>query len=591
MMRSMPQRLKWVALCAVVLASALAGAYRWPISSTWVAAAFNRQLASAAGVELRGPARVYLSILPTPSVQIVDVELRGKDGATLVTATKARAGLAASRLLFGDLRFTSLVLREPTALVDLDKGPFAREGELGKLLGLSGDAAAEAPIGGLRLEHGLLHIVSAARGLDSLIEDIDGEVDWSNLAGALSADLRGNWRGQELALDFRLAAPIAWLTGGATAASLNLSARDLSLALNGELTDGGANFVGALAADAASISALTRLAGAPSIDWLPDGRLSLRGKARANILSLTISDMRLTAFDEKYDGAVAVNAKGGGAATLTGSLAAEKINLDDFLSKAPPLIDKSGGWSEAPISIALPKGLDLDLRVSAATIGWRGHAIEDAAFSLMSADGGVKATLSEARAYKGVLKGVAAAVPAPGGASELSVSASLTNADIGALLADFGANSYSGMGDLEAAVRSTGASVAGLAGALSGDASIKLGAGVIDGLSLEEALRRSERRPINIFSDMRTGRTNFDETLARAAIHKGEARLLSGVATGPGVYVTLSGTADLANRALAAQLIATRADQHGATDPEGPQLKMTIVGPWSRPIIRSDSGA
>ncbi|HXW20792.1 MAG TPA: AsmA-like C-terminal region-containing protein, partial [Roseiarcus sp.] len=352
-----------------------------------------------------------------------------------------------------------------------------------------------------------------------------------------------------------------------------------------------ANYEGALAADAASIPALARLGAARSIAWLPDGRLSLRGQARANILSLTISDMRLTALDERYDGAVAVSAKGDGAATLTGSLAAEKINLDDFLSKAPPLVDENGEWNKASISLALPKGLDLDLRVSAATISWRGHAIEDAAFSLMSADGGFKATLSEARAYKGALKGAAAAVPGPEGGAQLSVSASLANADIGAMLAEFGANSYSGIGDLEVAVRSNGASVADFARGLSGDASVKLGAGVIDGLSLEEALRRSERRPINIFTDMRTGRTNFDEAAARAAISKGEARLLSGVATGPGVYVSLSGTADLANRELATQLVATRADQHGAPEPEGPQLKMTIVGPWSRPIIRSGSGA
>ena len=591
MMGRMPLRLKWVAICAVVFATALAGAYRWPISSASVAAAFNRQLASAAGVELRGPGRAYLSILPLPSVQIVDVELRGKDGVALVTATKARARLAVSRLLLGELQFTDLVLREPTALVDLDNGPFAREGALARLLGLSGSAVSAAPIGGLRLERGLLHIVSATYGLDTLIEDIDGEIDWSGLTSALSADLRAHWRGESVAAEFRLAEPSAWLTGGNTSAWLKLSARDVSLALNGELNDGGPNFEGALAIDAASLSDLGRLAGAPAIKWLPESRLSLTGTARANIFSVTISDMRLTAFGEKYEGAVALSTKDGGAATVTGSLAAEKINLDDFLAKSPPLVDDSGQWSEAPLSIGLPRGLDLDLRVSAATVGWRGHRIEDAAFSLMSADGGVKATLSEARAYKGALKGVAAMVPGPEGVSELSMSASLTNADIGALVAEFGPSAYSGGGDVEFALRSNGASVADFARALSGDVSLKLGAGVIDGLSFEEALRRSERRPVNIFSDMRTGRTTFDKAVARATIDKGEARLLDGAVTGPGVCVTLSGTADLANRELATEIVARRADQHGAQDPEGPELKMTIAGPWSRPIIRSDSGA
>jgi AsmA protein len=585
----MPNRLKWVAICAAVLALSLAGAYRWPISSAWVAAAFNRQLTSAAGVELRRPARAYLSILPIPGVQIVDVELRGKDGATLVTATKARARLALSRLLFGDFQFTSFVLREPTALLDLDNGPFVRDGALAKHLGLSSGAIAKAPIGGLRLEHGLLHIVSAAHGLDTLVEDIDGEVEWSNLAGALSGDLRAHWRGEPLAVDFRLAEPIAWLAGGRTSASLNLSVRDVSVALNGEFADGGPNFEGALAVDASTASGLAQLAGASPMAWLPDTRVSLSGKARANILSLTISDMRLTALGETFEGAAALSAKGEGA-TLTGSLAAEKMKLDDFLTKAPPLLDGSGRWNEEPLSIGLPKGLDLDLRMSAATIEWRGHAIQDAAFSLMSAGGGMKATLSEARAFKGVLKGVAAVSPARQGA-ELSMSASLTNADVGALVAEFGSRAYSGEGSGEISLRASGDSIADFARALSGDASIKLGAGVIDGLSFEEALRRSERRPINIFSDMRTGRTIFSEALAKATIEKGEALLQNGAMIGPGVCVTLSGTADVANRDLATKLIATRADQYGAPDPEGPQLKLTIAGPWSRPIIRSDSGA
>jgi AsmA protein len=589
MMESMPYRLRWVAFCAAVLALSLAGAYRWPISSASVAAAFNRQLASTAGVELRGPARAYLSILPVPGVQIVDVELRGKDGATLVTATKARARLAVSRLLFGELQFTSFVLREPTVLVDLDNGPLVRDGALAKLLGLTGGAAAKAPIGGgLRLERGLLHIVSAAHGLDTLIEDIEGEVDWSNLAGALSGDLRAHWRGEPLAVDFRLADPIAWFGGGSTSVSVNLLVRDVSLALNGEFTDGGPNFEGALAADAATFSGLARLAGAPPVTWLPDSRVSLSGKARANVLSLTISDMRLTTLGDAFEGAAALSAKGEGA-TLTGSLAAGKIKLDDFLAKAPPLLDEGGRWNEEPFSIGLPKNLDLDLRISAATIEWRGHAIQDAAFSLMSANGGIKATLSEARAYRGVLKGVAAASPGERGA-ELSMSASLTNADIGALIGEIGLSAYSGEGGGEISVRASGDSVADFARALSGDASVTLGAGVIDGLSFEEALRRSERRPINIFSDMRTGRTIFSEARAKATIEKGEAQLQSAM-IGPGVCIRLSGTADIANRGLAAKLIATRADQHGAPDPEGPQLKLTIAGPWSRPIIRSDSGA
>ena len=70
----MRQRLKVAAFLFAAAAVAAVGAYRWPISSSFVATEFGRQLTSAVGLELRGPARAYLSLLPLPSIQLVDIE-------------------------------------------------------------------------------------------------------------------------------------------------------------------------------------------------------------------------------------------------------------------------------------------------------------------------------------------------------------------------------------------------------------------------------------------------------------------------------------------------------------------------------------
>jgi len=88
----MRPRLKWAALVFAAALAAAAGAYRWPLASAHVRAEFGRQLADAVGLELRGPARAYLTLLPLPAIQLVDVELSGADGAGKVSSALTSKG-------------------------------------------------------------------------------------------------------------------------------------------------------------------------------------------------------------------------------------------------------------------------------------------------------------------------------------------------------------------------------------------------------------------------------------------------------------------------------------------------------------------
>ena len=124
----MPQRLKLAALLVVAALIAAAGAYRWPISSAMVSEEFGRQLANAVGLELRGPARAYLTLLPLPTIQLVDIELCDGNGAAVISVPHARAHVALGPLLTGRLRLSGASLRRPTVLVDLDKSPFGKDG-------------------------------------------------------------------------------------------------------------------------------------------------------------------------------------------------------------------------------------------------------------------------------------------------------------------------------------------------------------------------------------------------------------------------------------------------------------------------------
>jgi AsmA protein len=595
---SMRYRLKWAALLIVAVALAGAGTYRWPLSSAYVAAELGRQLTDVVGLELHRPARAYLTILPRPTLQIIDIELGGKDSAPVIAAPIAKVRLALAPLLIGRLQVSSAILRRPTVLIDLDRSPFAKDSALARAIDVKTYAetlnaasdAKETPLGALSVERGLLHIVSAKYGLDTLMEDVAGDFEWPRVLDAARLNLRATWRGAPATITARLDAPAQLLAAGGSPAMLNIASPIASIRLEGEFKSGDTSpFEGALSADVASTAALARLFGEGAARFPPDGRVALTSKIAFNPPMLTLSDMRLEALEQTLDGALALTHTADGW-SISGSLAADQINLDDLFAKAPALVEETGEWSDEPLTFGLFGAVALDLRTSIAKVVWRGHELQDAALSFVSHNGGATATLSEATAYNGALKGEISFSPSGQGV-EMQGSANLANADIGALVAEFGASGYSGQGGAEFAVRSSGDSPAALARALAGDVAVKLGPGVIEGVSFEEALRRSERRPINLFADMRTGRTVFNEAEARATIEKGEARVRSAAMIGPGVLVTMKGGANLAARELATQFTVVRADQHGAPDLVGPQINVTISGPWSRPTVKSDTGA
>ena len=166
-------------------------------------------------------------------------------------------------------------------------------------------------------------------------------------------------------------------------------------------------------------------------------------------------------------------------------------------------------------------------------------------------------------------------------------SGSLANADVGALCADFGWKAYSGQGGGEFAFDADGDSPAALAQALQGAATIQLAPGVIDGLSFEEALRRSERRPIDVFNDMRVGRTVFSQAAATFTIRKGGGGIVNGFADRPRRQrVSFAGTMDIVGRRLSGRATATQTDNNGVPTSKGPRLDFDLKGPWSAPSIK-----
>jgi AsmA protein len=581
----MVRRMKWVAALCFALIAIGAGFYRWPISSEFVAEEIGAPLSRSLGMELGRPTRVWFSVLPMPTLHITDVELRGQDRTIVLTAPDATVRLGLAPALMGRLELASAALNRPTILIDLDSDPLASNSAIAATMAKKNDDRTSAPIGAFQIRSGLLHVVSAAHEVDTLVEDVNGALDWRTLKDAARLNLQATWRDQPLAVEARLGDPVALLRGERSQGSLSIVSGGAQIKFDGDVVgDAQRRFEGSVSVDVASSADVARILGRPKSSDLSEGHMSLAAKAAANGRTLTLSELRLNVLEQSFEGALAFT-KDAGRISVSGTMAADELKLAPILAKAPPIIDPNGAWSDASIDFKPLAAVKFDLRISAARVEWRGHSLTDAAIELMNENDRLTASLIEAGAYGGLAKAeiIFSPLRIP---VEAHASGSVTNADIGALSAEFGRPAYSGLGGAQFSFDTVGDSVQAMFRRLEGKATILLGPGIVDGLSFEEALRRSERRSIDVFNDMRMGRTVFTQAAATLTIEKGGIGNINAVLAGPGVNASLTGTTDVVDQKLWARATVTQTNEAGAPTPDGPQIDFDIAGPWSAPSIK-----
>jgi AsmA protein len=365
---------------------------------------------------------------------------------------------------------------------------------------------------------------------------------------------------------------------------LAIASRPLAFALNGTWGgDAASGFAGEVSAQVRSLGALERLFGAGPAPLFVGDAFSLEGKAQTNGASLALSDARLEVAGQRLEGALTLSRENARTA-ISATLAADSLKIEPLIGAPPTLVNDGGAWSAEPFGFAPPRDVDLDLRISAAHADWRGHRLDDAAGSLICKDGELTAKLLQAAAYQGVLKGELTLARGEDGL-ETRLAGSLADADVGAALADFGWNGYRGRGGFDFSLRSTGFAPADSVASLAGAASLDLQPGVIGGVSIEEAMRRSQRRPVDVARDMAIGQTTFTRAHAQFAVASGIAQIEGARVEGPGSALAIEGSINIAARVLDARLAATQADAEGAPSADAARLTIVVAGPWSAPSV------
>jgi AsmA protein len=553
----------------------------WTLGGATLRDEITAYLARKTGLIASAEGRIVLTLAPWPTVKIEDVALRDTgDRFSLRTRTlKGRVRLLP--LIAARIEFATLTFANASIDADLDSlAALTRETS-------TFSSASWTHPGTIDFVASSLRIRRDGRP-DARIEGLDAALAWQPgpSSAALTAQGRLNGEGFDVAL--WIEDPDALGRGRDSAVTLNVGGSLLTASLEGRTQLGPRpQAEGKFAISAPSLREILRRSG-----WGDDisglaGKFSATGRLQASPQSLALSEARVSLDSNSFEGGLSLT-RGEGRPLLAATLAADRLQLEPFLGGLPRPFLGDFGWSRDPLPKPGLADVDLDLRLSAGSARVRNLTLQDAGFAIKTGDGKLDISLVDSRAYNGRLKGrLVAAAQHEGLSGKLNIA--FSHVDAAGLL-----NGASGQSPLvgdttgQVALEATGETLADLAQNVQGRIEANILNGDIIGIDVDQALRRSEKRPLSAASEFRRGRTSFAKALFAANVENGKIEILDAQASGFGVATAIAGEFALPERRLALRLASTQADVDGTPKPDGASINVTIAGSFDNPDFDLD---
>jgi AsmA protein len=582
------------ALVVGAVAVAIAALVPWTFSDALLRDPVIAQIKAQTGLDTAPLGHATIALLPRPRVTFDDVAIRDKDSAIVVEARSIRGDLRLTSLFRGRVELKSIVLDTPTVFIDLDARPFDRGGAISRALHAKPGSpeavvADEARLPTIAIRSGLVRLKSMSHEFETLLQDVDADLDWQTIGGPMMLTGNAVWRGEGARFEGVVGTPAALLRGEQSTATLRLHGRALDLDADGSMSGSPrVQFEGAIKADTSSLRQIARMAGVtiPLPGTL--GNASIQGDAAVTGANLALTNAKIGLDGNAFNGSLAMHASGGRMA-ISGTLATDLLNLDAIAADVPPMRGGDGQWSGDVVDLGNLARDELDLRISADRVRLGAVQAEDAAMSVLLKGGRLDLSLAEAQVYKGAVKARAVGM-VDESVPNLKITGSFAQVDLGsALQAGFGASWLSGIGSGQFAVQSSGRSPGELIDALEGHAQFSIAQGEINGINIEQALRRVEKRPLLSASDVHYGRTVFDTASATLSIARGIAQMSDGLVAGPGAQIAFGGDVSIADRTLALACVASQTGPTGGAREGGPELSFAVRGSWDEPSVEPDA--
>jgi AsmA protein len=579
------QRLAFGPLLLILIFAGVLFALPYFVPERDIRTALTQSLQAATGTDPRIEGEAHFTLLPRPAIRLDGVRFGGTEP-SVFSAGSLRATIRLLPLIFGQVEIASLVFERPRLLVEIGNDGVRLVGLPLRLM----DNSAEPARPDIRIVDGIAELRGAGGRSESL-----SALEWSFAWHGTDLAAKGSfqWRNAPVSASLLIADPNGLADGNRSLFRLKLEAEPLRVSFEGGLAfRRGFQAEGALAAESNSLRAALAWGGIEPPTTGGFGPLALKAQATFTPAGLALSGLTVELDGNRAQGGLTLT-RDSDRPLVQGTLASETADFSRYASGFSMRDADGRNWNEAPLDVKALEGFDLDLRLSAGRILFNKTELERVAMAAAVRAGRFTLSVGEAQIFGGMLHGTAAIGPSPTGA-KIKLEANLKDFDAERGLGELaGIRRLEGTGSLALLLSGSGTSVSAIARDLQGQANLLVQNGSFNGLNVEQALRRFERRPLSGTADLRGGRTPFDRFSAKLQVTEGNASVQEAEMQNALLHITLSGVASIPRRDLdlrgTASLIRPAAS--GDADAVTFNLPFLVRGSWDDPTLVPDLSA
>jgi AsmA protein len=559
------------------------------ISADTVRDRVKEQIHAVTGLDPVLSGDVTVSLFPTGSVRFNDVSLGDRRaGTSALTAEQLVVRLRFFPFLAGRIEIADVTLVRPTISIGFAHGGSSNWSShidtLARVLRPSPDRVKS--FSEIRISDGTVLLHNETYRVVETLTKVDFALAWPSISKSFAATGRFIWHDEPIDATLSLTDFVAALDGDRSGLKLRLTGAPLKFAFDGNISHRPSLKVeGTLAADTASLRDTLRWAA----NWRsPSGGFGpFTLKAQTSIVGGNIS---LSGVNIELDGNVGegvMTFASDGRRTLQGTLATGTLDLTPYVSTIRLI--NAGDWERQPITLSDLTGVDVDLRLSAASVMLADAKLGRTAIAANLRGGDLTVAVGESQAFGGVASGSFSLARSDAGI-EFKTQMQFADIDLDQGLAKLiGIRRIEGKGTLVLNLDSTGGSVHKIMQRLNGTVNLTSKQGAITGINAEQLLRRLERNPLASRGDFRSGQTPFDLLALNLTVTQGIANVDDMRMEAQSVRLVLAGSASIPTRDLdlkgVAHLMTTRDSAPTF------ELPFVVTGPWDNPLIWPDAQA
>ncbi len=584
------KRIGLVALAALFVPAAALFILPHFVSEQAARNAASRSLIAATGIVPRIEGGAHLSLFPRPAIRLEGVKLDHGEGATPgFSAGSVLATVRLLPLLTGEVEISSLTFQRPNFLIESRESGFV-------ILGLP----LRAPSGGgrddvlppeLRIVDGHVEMRGLNPDRAEIFTGVDASFAWIGTGFAAAGTF--NWHAVPMEMNLSIADTSQLNKGAPSGFRMRVDSKAGRAAFEGSMrVNNGVFAEGPLALDTSSLRGALALFGVVPLTEGGFGPLKLRAQASLTPSALTMTGLSLDLDGNRSEGGLTVKRESG-RTLLQSTLASDSADFTPYFRGMQVRSESDGDWSRRYIDLYALNAFDLDLRLSSKRVTLGKVSAAPVAASLTLKGGQLGVAVGDAGIFGGKLRARAGIGPGPGGEPLLKFEANATDVDLERTLGEItGVRRVEGKAAIELAVEGSGPHAEAIVRNLSGRMGLNAVQGTLNGINVEQALRRIERRPFSNTPELGAGRTVFEKLSAKLRIDNGKASIEEAQMENSLLRVRMNGEASVVHRDLElrgrATLVRPVAQSSGTQPFDVPFI---VQGSWTRPYLLPDYAA